>query len=95
LEKFIRLGGGGGGTVAKDALGNDIVVEQWLKTHGPGDRTLSQGLKVLAASFFSPEAHVFLFHFPILLKEFIYYGKGTTRFIVFLSNYHHCIYLVS
>ncbi|KAJ6878252.1 cytochrome b6-f complex iron-sulfur subunit [Populus alba x Populus x berolinensis] len=39
------LGGGGGGTVAKDALGNDIVVEQWLKTHGPGDRTLSQGLK--------------------------------------------------
>ncbi|KAJ6379170.1 hypothetical protein OIU76_015893 [Salix suchowensis] len=39
------LGGGGGGTVAKDALGNDIVAEQWLKTHGPGDRTLSQGLK--------------------------------------------------
>ncbi|KAJ6696636.1 hypothetical protein OIU85_003029 [Salix viminalis] len=39
------LGGGGGGTVAKDALGNDIIAEQWLKTHGPGDRTLSQGIK--------------------------------------------------
>ena len=39
-------GGGGGGTPAKDALGNDIVAEEWLKTHGPGDRTLTQGLKV-------------------------------------------------
>ncbi|KAL4580247.1 hypothetical protein LXL04_016433 [Taraxacum kok-saghyz] len=39
-------GGGSGGTPAKDALGNDIVVAEWLKTHGPGDRTLSQGLKV-------------------------------------------------
>lgn len=40
-------GGGGGGTVAKDALGNDIIAEEWVKTHGPGDRTLSQGLKVI------------------------------------------------
>ncbi|KAJ0953680.1 putative plastoquinol--plastocyanin reductase [Helianthus annuus] len=40
-------GGGGGGTPAKDALGNDIVATEWLKTHGPGDRTLSQGLKVI------------------------------------------------
>lgn len=40
-------GGGGGGTVAKDALGNDIIAEEWVRTHGPGDRTLSQGLKVL------------------------------------------------
>ncbi|XP_071736628.1 cytochrome b6-f complex iron-sulfur subunit, chloroplastic-like [Rutidosis leptorrhynchoides] len=38
-------GGGGGGTPAKDALGNDIIATEWLKTHGPGDRTLSQGLK--------------------------------------------------
>ena len=35
----------GGGTPAKDALGNDIIAKEWLKTHGPGDRTLSQGLK--------------------------------------------------
>ncbi|XP_074380735.1 cytochrome b6-f complex iron-sulfur subunit 2, chloroplastic isoform X2 [Apium graveolens] len=38
-------GGGGGGTPAKDALGNDVIAEEWLKTHGPGDRTLTQGLK--------------------------------------------------
>ncbi|CAM8952936.1 unnamed protein product [Rhodiola kirilowii] len=38
-------GGGGGGTVAKDALGNDVIAAEWLKTHGPGDRTLTQGLK--------------------------------------------------
>ncbi|OIW15521.1 hypothetical protein TanjilG_27372 [Lupinus angustifolius] len=34
-----------GGVVAKDALGNDVFADQWLKTHGPGDRTLTQGLK--------------------------------------------------
>ncbi|KAG8386950.1 hypothetical protein BUALT_Bualt03G0202000 [Buddleja alternifolia] len=38
-------GGGSGGTVAKDALGNDVIAAEWLKTHGPGDRTLTQGLK--------------------------------------------------
>lgn len=38
-------GGGSSGTTAKDALGNDVIAEQWLKTHGPGDRTLTQGLK--------------------------------------------------
>lgn len=38
-------GGEGTGLVAKDALGNDIVASAWLKTHPPGDRTLSQGLK--------------------------------------------------
>ncbi|KAF4367758.1 hypothetical protein F8388_011333 [Cannabis sativa] len=38
-------GGGGGGTVAKDALGNDVIAAEWIKTHGPGDRTLTQGLK--------------------------------------------------
>ncbi|CAK9189766.1 unnamed protein product [Sphagnum troendelagicum] len=38
-------GGGGAGVVAKDALGNDITVDGWLKAHTPGDRTLAQGLK--------------------------------------------------
>ncbi|KAL0001815.1 hypothetical protein SO802_015596 [Lithocarpus litseifolius] len=38
-------GGAGGGTIAKDAIGNDIIAAEWVKTHGPGDRTLSQGLK--------------------------------------------------
>merc|ERR1711998_578504 len=38
-------GGGTGGTVAKDALGNDIKASEWLSTHRAGDRTLSQGLK--------------------------------------------------
>lgn len=42
-----RSGGAGGGQVAKDALGNDVIAEVWLKNHGPGDRTLTQGLKVL------------------------------------------------
>ncbi|GAB4859504.1 hypothetical protein Ancab_010971 [Ancistrocladus abbreviatus] len=35
----------GEGTVAKDAIGNDVIAETWLKTHKPGDRTLTQGLK--------------------------------------------------
>nr|KJB27433.1 hypothetical protein B456_005G206500 [Gossypium raimondii] len=45
---FVPSGGRGtgGGTVAKDAIGNDVIAEEWLKTHGPGDRTLTQGLKV-------------------------------------------------
>ncbi|KAL3646349.1 hypothetical protein CASFOL_011529 [Castilleja foliolosa] len=30
--------------LAKDAFGNDIVAEEWLKNHVPGDRTLTQGL---------------------------------------------------
>nr|GLL30449.1 cytochrome b6-f complex iron-sulfur subunit 1, chloroplastic [Ipomoea trifida]GMD08459.1 cytochrome B6-F complex iron-sulfur subunit, chloroplastic [Ipomoea batatas] len=38
-------GGGSGGTVAKDALGNDVLASEWLKTHAPGNRTLTQGLK--------------------------------------------------
>ncbi|KAL3624760.1 hypothetical protein CASFOL_031428 [Castilleja foliolosa] len=38
-------GGGTGGIVAKDALGNDVVAEEWLKNHVPGDRTFTQGLK--------------------------------------------------
>lgn len=39
------LGGAGGGVTAKDALGNDIVVSQFLGSHKTGDRTLAQGLK--------------------------------------------------
>ncbi|XP_039039953.1 cytochrome b6-f complex iron-sulfur subunit, chloroplastic-like [Hibiscus syriacus] len=44
---FVPPGGGGagGGTIAKDAIGNDIIGAEWLETHGPGDRTLAQGLK--------------------------------------------------
>ncbi|CAA2980650.1 cytochrome b6-f complex iron-sulfur subunit, chloroplastic [Olea europaea subsp. europaea] len=38
-------GGAGGGIVAKDALGNDVLADVWIKNHGPGDRTLTQGLK--------------------------------------------------
>eukprot|EP01018_Ginkgo_biloba_P009631 Gb_26841 [translate_table: standard] len=38
-------GSGGSGTVAKDAIGNDITATAWLKTHPPGDKTLAQGLK--------------------------------------------------
>ena len=37
--------GSGGGVTAKDALGNDIVVSDFLVNHGAGDRTLAQGLK--------------------------------------------------
>nr|QFB70700.1 chloroplast cytochrome b6-f complex iron-sulfur subunit [Chlorella ohadii] len=38
-------GGGAGGTVAKDALGNDVKATTWLATHAVGDRSLTQGLK--------------------------------------------------
>ena len=38
-------GGAGGGVTAKDALGNDVVVSEFLGTHNAGDRTLAQGLK--------------------------------------------------
>jgi cytochrome b6-f complex iron-sulfur subunit len=38
-------GGAGGGLTAKDALGNDVIVSEYLSTHKPGDRTLAQGLK--------------------------------------------------
>jgi hypothetical protein len=46
-----RSGAGSGGTVAKDALGNDVIASEWLNTHGPGDRTLTQGLKVFPLLF--------------------------------------------
>jgi cytochrome b6-f complex iron-sulfur subunit len=38
-------GGAGGGVLAKDALGNDVIASQFLATHNVGDRTLAQGLK--------------------------------------------------
>lgn len=38
-------GGGGGGVTAKDALGNDIIVSDYLTDHPAGDRSLAQGLK--------------------------------------------------
>ncbi|KAE8686533.1 Cytochrome b6-f complex iron-sulfur subunit [Hibiscus syriacus] len=28
--------GAGGGIIAKDATGNDIIAAEWLETHGPG-----------------------------------------------------------
>ena len=38
-------GAGSGGTTAKDALGNDVKISEFLATHNVGDRTLVQGLK--------------------------------------------------
>ena len=38
-------GSGGGGVTAKDALGNDISVSDFLASHKTGERTLAQGLK--------------------------------------------------
>lgn len=38
-------GGAGGGVVAKDALGNDVVASEFLASHNVGDRVLTQGLK--------------------------------------------------
>jgi len=38
-------GVGGAGQPAKDANGNDIKKAAWLKTHLPGDYSLTQGLK--------------------------------------------------
>ncbi len=38
-------GGAGGGTTAKDELGNDVSFSKFLESHNPGDRPLVQGLK--------------------------------------------------
>ena len=38
-------GGSGNGVTAKDALGNDVIVSDFLAEHSAGDRTLAQGLK--------------------------------------------------
>jgi cytochrome b6-f complex iron-sulfur subunit len=37
--------GAGGGVLAKDALGNDIVLSEYLTSHLAGDRSLAQGIK--------------------------------------------------
>ena len=38
-------GSGSGGVTAKDALGNDILVSDFLASHKTGERALAQGLK--------------------------------------------------
>lgn len=38
-------GSGSGGVTAKDALGDDIIVSEYLTEHQAGDRSLAQGLK--------------------------------------------------
>ncbi len=38
-------GGAGGGVTAKDALGNDVVLTEFLEKHATGERVLAQGLK--------------------------------------------------
>jgi cytochrome b6-f complex iron-sulfur subunit len=47
IQYFIppSSGGAGGGVIAKDALGNDIVISEYLTSHLAGDRSLAQGLK--------------------------------------------------
>jgi len=41
-----KAGGSGSGSSAKDALGNDVKVAEWLKANGPGAHKLVQGLNV-------------------------------------------------
>ena len=43
-------GGSGGGTVAKDALGNDLKAAAYIASKKPVDYTLAQGLKVIPLS---------------------------------------------
>lgn len=38
-------GSGTGGVTAKDALGKDILVSEYIASHPAGDRSLAQGLK--------------------------------------------------
>ena len=40
-----KAAGSGGGTSAKDELGNAITASGWLASHPEGDRSLVQGLK--------------------------------------------------
>ena len=40
-----KAAGSGGGTSAKDELGNAITASGWLSSHPEGDRSLVQGLK--------------------------------------------------
>lgn len=57
-------GGAGSGTYAKDALGNDVIASEWIKKHGPNDRTLTQGLKV---GYLSPVFSILHFYCKALL----------------------------
>jgi cytochrome b6-f complex iron-sulfur subunit len=38
-------GPAGGGVLAKDAVGDNVVASEFVSTHKPGDRVLAQGLK--------------------------------------------------
>lgn len=38
-------GAAGGGVIAKDAAGNAVVVSDFLASHSPGERVLTEGLK--------------------------------------------------
>lgn len=58
----MSAGGGGGGSVAKDALGNDIKASEYLKTHPAGDRNLAQGLKVCKLEIIGKEGNSFSCH---------------------------------
>lgn len=49
-SRVARAAGGGGGQVAKDALGDAVTQKKWLATHLPGDRQLTQGLKARAVA---------------------------------------------
>ncbi|MEB3303924.1 MAG: cytochrome b6-f complex iron-sulfur subunit, partial [Cyanobium sp.] len=40
-----KAAGAGGGTTAKDELGNTVTATGWLSSHKEGDRSLVQGLK--------------------------------------------------
>ena len=40
-----KAAGAGGGTTAKDELGNTVTASGWLSSHKEGDRSLVQGLK--------------------------------------------------
>jgi len=72
-----KAGGGGGGTVAKDALGNDVKEADWLKANGPGARKLVQGLKV---SFFT---HLLLRHLP---SQLLVEAWGVKRAVFFMRS---------
>jgi len=38
-------GSSSGGVTAKDALGNDVLISDFIASHSPGDHVLAQGLK--------------------------------------------------
>ncbi|KAI8009932.1 hypothetical protein LOK49_LG06G00656 [Camellia lanceoleosa] len=77
-----RSGGAGDGTVAKDTLGNDVIAAEWLQTHGPGDRTLTQGLKIIVESKLKPGHTLLLEPGQCCLTPLCYVEKmGTTECI--------------